>query len=97
MQDRRRSRRITVLGTVMGARVEGDRTLHRVEATAPGGDRILLEVASKRHRRGPVRVRWDPSGRAGPRFPPEIRWTPIAILAGAIALVALGGWLLFGW
>ncbi len=89
MQDRLGSRTVTILGTVMGTRRDGNRTLHRVEATAPGGDRILLEVASRKPHRGPVRVRWDPTGRVEPRFPAEIRWRPFLIVAAAIVLIVV--------
>lgn len=87
---------VMVYGTVMGTRLVGRNTVHRVEATSPGGGRIDFEVTARKRHRGSVRVIWDPSGIVEPRFVAEPPWRLIGLAAVVIALIVIGGWLLFG-
>ena len=89
-------RSITVYGTVMGTRLEGRDTIHRVEATGPRGERLDLQVVARKRHRGAVRVIWDPDGFAESRFPSEMPWAIIGLAIGIIALIVVGAWLLLG-
>ncbi len=90
------TRSITIYGTVMGTRPEDGTVVHRVEGTDPGGGRIELDVVARKHHRGSVKVTWDPSGQAEPRFPSEMSWTTLILPVVIITVIVLGGWLLFG-
>ncbi len=89
-------RSLTIYGTVMGTRLEGRSTVHRIEATGPGGRRLDLQVVANKRRRGAVRIVWDPDGFAEPRFASEVSWPTVALAAGIITLIVGGGWLLLG-
>ncbi len=90
------ARSITVYGTVMGTRLEGHNTIHRIEATGSQGERLDLQVVARKRHRGAVRVIWDPDGIAESRFPVEIPWSLVGLAIGIIALIVVGGWLLTG-
>ena len=85
-----------VYGTVMGTRLEGHNTIHRIEATGPLGERLDLQVVARKRHRGAVQVIWDPDGFAESRFPLEMPWPTIGLALGVMSLIAGGGWLLIG-
>lgn len=86
----------TVYGTVMGTRLEGRDTVHRIEATGPGGARIDFEVVARKRHTGAVKVAWDPDGHIEPRFRFEMPWAPLGLIIGIATVIVFGGWLLFG-
>ena len=88
-------RSVIVYGTVMVTRLVGNHTLHRIEATGPGGGHIEFEVTARKRHRGSVRVIWDPYGIAEPRFAPEVQWQKIGIAALVIVAIVAVGWLVF--
>jgi hypothetical protein len=79
----------------MVTRLVGRNTLHRVEATGPGGGHIEFEVTARKRHRGSVRVVWDPTGIAEPRFAPQVPWLTIGIAALVVVAIVAGGWLIF--
>ncbi len=89
-------RSITVYGTVMGTRLEGHSTIHRIEATGPSGERLDLQVVARKRHRGAVRVVWNPDGSAESRFPFEMPWPIVGLAFGIMALIVGGSWLLVG-
>lgn len=91
-----RDRIITVYGTVMATRPHGSKTMHHVEATAPGGERLDLFVLDRKRRRGSVQVHWDSRGVVEPRFPFRMPWGLLGVVVGIVAVIVGGGWLLFG-
>lgn len=88
-------RTVIVYGTVMVTRLVGRHTLHRVEATGPGGAHIEFEVTARKRHRGSVRVIWDPDGVAEPRFAPEIPWQTIGAAVLVVVAIVAVGWLIF--
>jgi len=88
-------RSVIVYGTVMVTRLVGNHTLHRIEATSPGGGHMEFEVTARKRHRGSVRVIWDPDGIAEPRFAPEVPWQTIGIAALVIIAIVAVGWLVF--
>lgn len=89
-------RTVIVYGTVMATRLDGRTTVHLVEATIPGGDRLDLIVHSAKRHRGAVRVHWDPTGVAEPRFVTEMSTGTMVAAAAIVAAIVIGGWFLFG-
>ncbi len=87
-------RSVIVYGTVMVTRLVGNHTLHRIEATGPGGGHIEFEVTARKRHRGSVRVIWDLDGVAEPRFTPEVPWLKIGIAALVIVAIVVVGWLI---
>jgi hypothetical protein len=79
----------------MATRPEGRGVMHRVEATAPGGEHIDLLVKAAQRRRGAVRVIWDPHGIIEPRFPFD-HWGLVGTAVGIVAAIVAAGWFLFG-
>lgn len=92
-QDRRS---ITVLGTVMKVEREGNWVIHQVEATDRDGRRFTLEVVSKQRHTGSVRVRWDPSETAEPRFLATRDWGLYLVVAAVIVAVVVAAWIIIG-
>jgi hypothetical protein len=88
-------RSVIIYGTVMVTRLVGRNTLHRVEATIPGGDHIEFEVTARKRHRGPVRVIWDPDGIAEPRFVAEVPWQMIGTALLVIVAIVAIGWFIF--
>jgi len=86
---------VTVYGTVMETRLVGSGTLHRVEATSPGGGRLDMQVMARKRHRGSVRVAWDPNGVAEPRFIPETPWVMIGLALFVVVVIVVGGFILF--
>jgi hypothetical protein len=81
---------VTLYGTVMSTWNDGTWITHRVETTSPDGNRLTIEVASKKRHRGSVAVRWDPRRMTEPRFVPNTDWMVYgigAMVALAIAVV----------
>ena len=88
-------RSVIVYGSVMATRLVGRNTLHRVEATSPGGGHVEFEVTARKRHRGSVRVVWDPDGIAEPRFVPDVPWQTIGIAALVVIAIVAAGWLIF--
>ena len=88
-------RSVIVYGTTMVTRPVGNHTLHRIEATGPGGGHIEFEVTARKRHRGSVRVIWDLDGIAEPRFAPEVPWQKVGIAALVIVAIVAVGWFIF--
>ena len=88
-----RERSVTVYGTVMATRLDGHHTVHTVEATAPGGSHLAFTVIARKRHRGAVRVVWDPTGNAEPRFVDGLPRGLIGAAFGIIAIIVLVGWI----
>lgn len=87
----RRSNLTVLLGTVMRVDRYGNGVVHRVEATGPDGDRIVIDVFDRKRHTGAVRVVWDPMGvrapsleQSGPRH--------LALLAPGLAALTVVAW-----
>ena len=87
------SRPTTVLGTVMSTWHEGHWIVHKVEATGPDGRRIVIEVPAKKRHTGSVTVKWDPTGRAEPRFTRGTStWWLWALAVVVVLTIAIAAW-----
>ena len=87
----RRSNLTVLLGTVMRVDRYSNGVVHRVEATGPDGDRIVIDVFDRKRHTGAVRVVWDPLGVRSPSLA-QSRPRHLAILAPGLAALTVVAW-----